>query len=110
MSTYDLSGGTTKLSPNPENSFRLGPRVFVGAALALFLLLGAGGWAASAQLSGAVIAQGSVTVDQNLKSIQHRDGGIVGEIAIREGDFVRAGEVLMRLEDTDESGAFDRAF
>ncbi|MGO1689967.1 MAG: HlyD family type I secretion periplasmic adaptor subunit [Halomonas sp.] len=100
MSTYDLSGGSIKPLPNPENAFRLGPRVFVGAALALFLLLGAGGWAASAQLSGAVIAQGSVTVDQNLKSIQHRDGGIVGEIAIREGDFVRAGDVLLRLEDT----------
>ncbi|WP_336270581.1 HlyD family type I secretion periplasmic adaptor subunit [Vreelandella arctica] len=105
MSTYDPSGTPlleekAKLLPNPENAFRLGPRVFVGTALALFLLLGAGGWAASAQLSGAVIAQGSVTVDQNLKSIQHRDGGIVGEIAIREGDFVRAGDVLLRLEDT----------
>lgn len=100
MSTYDLPGGTSKLLPSPENAFRLGPRVLVGTALALLLLLGAGGWAASAQLSGAVIAQGSVTVDQNLKSIQHRDGGIVSEIGIREGDFVRAGEVLLRLEDT----------
>ncbi|MDQ7727604.1 HlyD family type I secretion periplasmic adaptor subunit [Halomonas sp. SpR8] len=100
MSTYDLSGGSVKPLPNPENAFRLGPRIFVGTALALLLLLGAGGWAASAQLSGAVIAQGSVTVDQNLKSIQHSDGGIISEINIREGDFVRAGDVLMKLQDT----------
>ncbi|QNI02550.1 HlyD family type I secretion periplasmic adaptor subunit [Halomonas sp. SH5A2] len=101
MSTNNQSSGEGKPSPKPENAFRLGPRVFVGTALALFLLLGAGGWAASAQLRGAVIAQGSVTVDQDLKSIQHRDGGIVSEIAIREGDFVQAGDVLLRLQDTE---------
>lgn len=100
MSTNNLYDGAGKLLPNPDNAFRLGPRVCVGTALALFLMLGAGGWAASAQLSGAVIAPGSVTVDQNLKSIQHRDGGIVSEIGIREGDFVREGDVLMRLQDT----------
>ncbi|WP_422102084.1 HlyD family type I secretion periplasmic adaptor subunit [Vreelandella sp.] len=99
MSTHTLSGGADKNLTAPDNAFRLGPRVFVGSALALFLLLGAGGWAASAQLSGAVIAPGSVTVDQNLKSIQHRDGGIVSEINIREGDVVQAGDVLIRLQD-----------
>lgn len=101
MNTNNHAGGEGKPLPKQENAFRLGPRVCVGTALALFLLLGAGGWAASAQLSGAVIAQGAVTVDQDLKSIQHRDGGIVSEIRIREGDFVRAGDVLLRLEDTE---------
>ncbi|MCY0097079.1 HlyD family type I secretion periplasmic adaptor subunit, partial [Hoeflea ulvae] len=46
-----------------------------------------------------IIATGVVAVDQNLKSIQHRDGGIVSEIAVREGDFVREGQVLIRLDD-----------
>lgn len=101
MNTNNHAGGEGKPLPKQENNFRLGPRVCVGTALALFLLLGAGGWAASAQLSGAVIAQGAVTVDQDLKSIQHRDGGIVSEIRIREGDFVRAGDVLLRLQDTE---------
>ncbi|GED23070.1 HlyD family type I secretion periplasmic adaptor subunit [Halomonas halmophila] len=100
MHTKDHAGGIDTSSPNPKNAYRLGPRICAGAALALLLLLGAGGWAASAQLRGAVIAQGAVTVDQNLKSIQHRDGGIVSEIGIREGDFVEAGEVLLRLQDT----------
>ncbi|ALM52969.1 HlyD family type I secretion periplasmic adaptor subunit [Halomonas huangheensis] len=100
MSADDLSEGAGKPLPKPDNAFRLGPRVCVGAALALLLVVGAGSWAVSAQLSGAIIAQGSVTVDQNLKSIQHPDGGIVSEIVIREGDFVQAGDVLLRLQDT----------
>lgn len=84
---------------NPDKSFRIGSRVLVGITLGFLLVGGVGGWAATAQLTGAVIAQGSVTVDQNLKSIQHRDGGIVSEIGVREGDFVDAGQVLIRLED-----------
>ena len=66
-----------------HNPFRIGPRVFAGFTLGFLLVAGAGGWAATAHLSGAVIAQGQVAVDQKLKAIQHRDGGIVSEIAIR---------------------------
>ena len=84
---------------NANKSFKIGSRVLVGTTLGFLLVGGVGGWAATAQLTGAVIAQGSVTVDQNLKSIQHRDGGIVSEITVREGDFVDAGQVLIRLED-----------
>ena len=83
-------------TPKP---FRIGPRVVAGFALGFLLVAGAGGWAATAHLSGAVIAQGQVAVDQKLKAIQHRDGGIVSEIAIREGDAVEEGQVLLRLED-----------
>jgi HlyD family secretion protein len=83
----------------PARDFRIGGRVFAGAALAVLLVAGAGGWAATARLTGAVIAHGAVTVEQNLKAIQHRDGGIVSEIAVREGDRVAAGQVLIRLDD-----------
>lgn len=78
---------------------RIGTRVLAGTALALLLVVGAGGWAATAKLSSAVIGPGSVAVDENLKSVQHRDGGIVAEIAVREGDAVEAGQVLFRLDD-----------
>lgn len=81
------------------SGFTVGRRIVAGAALGFLLVGGVGGWAATAELTGAVIASGSVAVDQNLKSIQHRDGGIVSEIAVREGDFVEAGQVLLRLED-----------
>lgn len=82
-----------------DRRFRLGMRMTAGFALAFLLVGGVGGWAATAQLTGAVIAQGVVAIDRNLKMIQHRDGGIVGEIAVREGDMVQAGQVLIRLED-----------
>lgn len=98
-----MDGSNSRLAGSPQKnsdkSFRVGSRIFTGVTLGFLLVGGVGGWAATAQLTGAVIAQGSVAVDQNLKSIQHRDGGIVSDIAVREGDFVTAGQVLIRLED-----------
>lgn len=84
---------------NSGKSFGVGTRVFTGVTFGFLLLGGVGGWAATAQLTGAVIAQGSVAVDQKLKSTQHRDGGIVSDLAVREGDFVNAGQILIRLDD-----------
>ncbi|MFG1375888.1 HlyD family type I secretion periplasmic adaptor subunit [Xanthobacter autotrophicus] len=83
-----------------EPIFQLRSHVVAGLALAVFLFAGCGGWATYARLNGAVIAQGTVTVDQNLKEVQHRDGGIVAEIAVKQGDPVQAGQVLLRLDDT----------
>ncbi len=87
------------MSKETSNPFRIGPRVFAGTTLGFLLVAGAGGWAATMQLSGAVIAQGQIAVDQQIKAIQHRDGGIVSEIAVREGDLVKEGQVLLRLDD-----------
>ncbi|MBX9907581.1 MAG: HlyD family type I secretion periplasmic adaptor subunit [Beijerinckiaceae bacterium] len=83
----------------PVKSFSLRGHVVFGAILALGLVMGCGGWAATARLAGAVIAQGSVKVDQNLKEVQHRDGGTVQAIAIRQGEMVDEGQVLFRLDD-----------
>jgi HlyD family type I secretion membrane fusion protein len=80
-------------------SFRIGPHMLAGSALALMLVVGCGGWAATASLNGAVIAQGTVKVDQNLKDVQHRDGGIIQSMAVRQGDSVAEGQVLFRLDD-----------
>jgi HlyD family type I secretion membrane fusion protein len=77
---------------------RLGSRVLMGTTLALLLLFVVGGWAATAKLTGAVIAQGLVKVDQNLKIIQHRDGGIVTRILVREGDVVQKDQILFTLD------------
>jgi len=61
---------------------------------------GIGGWAATSQLSGAVVAQGVIVVDSNVKKVQHPTGGIVGELRVREGDRVNAGDILIRLDET----------
>src|SRR5262245_65578308 len=61
---------------------------------------GLGGWAATTELSGAVIASGSVVVDSNVKKVQHLTGGIVGELLVRDGSRVRAGDIVVRLDET----------
>ncbi|MEO6945728.1 MAG: HlyD family type I secretion periplasmic adaptor subunit [Nitrobacter sp.] len=81
------------------SSFALWPRVFGGIALSMLLVVGCGGWAAIAELEGAIITSGAVKVDQDLKEVQHRDGGIVKMLAIRQGDFVQAGQPLVALDD-----------
>lgn len=78
---------------------RLGGRVLFGMVLAAGLLGGVGSWAVTARLSGAVIATGSVQVDENLKEVQHRDGGIVADILVKKGDMVTAGQPMFRLDD-----------
>ncbi|WP_299904837.1 HlyD family type I secretion periplasmic adaptor subunit [uncultured Paracoccus sp.] len=97
--TQKPSNQPTAPTSTSENRFPLGLRVGAGFVLAFLLIGGVGGWAATAQLNGAVIAQGEVAVDQNLKFVQHRDGGIISAIEIREGDRVEAGQVLFRLDD-----------
>lgn len=68
---------------------------------AIFLLVGGlGGWAALADISGAVIALGTVVVESDVKKVQHPSGGIVGELRVRDGDLVKAGDVLLRLDET----------
>ena len=72
----------------------------VGLIMFGVVTFGIGGWAATSQLSGAVIAQGVVVVDSSVKKVQHPTGGIVGELRVREGDRVNAGDVLLRLDET----------
>src|SRR5262249_62075962 len=64
------------------------------------LVVGVGGWAATAVISGAGVASGSVVVDSNVKKVQHPTGGIVGELRVRDGDRVHAGDVVVRLDAT----------
>jgi HlyD family secretion protein len=71
-----------------------------GIAVVTFLIAGVGGWAATTELSGAVIAQGMLVVDTSVKKVQHPTGGVVGELRVRDGDRVKLGDVLLRLDET----------
>jgi len=71
-----------------------------GMGMVGFVTFVIGGWAATSELSGAVIGQGVVVVDSNVKKVQHPTGGIVRELRVREGDRVKAGDILVRLDET----------
>lgn len=62
------------------------------------LLGGLAAWATLTQIAGAVIASGRIEVDQNRQVVQHSTGGIVYEIAVKEGDSVEAGDLLIQLD------------
>lgn len=74
--------------------------LFIGCATVAFLTIGVGGWAVTTSLSGAVFAAGTVVVDSNVKSIQHPTGGVVSELHVKDGDRVKAGDLLIRLDET----------
>src|SRR3954466_3619288 len=74
--------------------------MIAGIAMVGFVTLVIGGWAATSELSGAVIGQGAVVVDSNVKKVQHATGGIVRELRVRDGDRVIAGDILIRLDET----------
>jgi HlyD family secretion protein len=76
-----------------------GPAI-AGFALCLLTLGGLGSYAAVATISGAVIAPGSLIVESRTKKVQHAEGGIVGEILVDDGSVVKAGDVLIRLDET----------
>ena len=68
------------------------------------LAIGFGGfllWAALAPLDEGVPGSGVVSVDSKRKTVQHLRGGIVESLEVREGDRVKAGDVLLRLNDKD---------
>lgn len=88
----------TRPRHNTQRSIRL--HLLTAALAAVFLVLGVGGWAATTQLSGAVIAPGRLVAESNVKLVQHPAGGVVTELNVSEGDMVEAGEVLARLDDT----------
>ena len=62
--------------------------LIVGLAIVVVLAGGLGGWASTAQISGALIAPGSVVVESNVKKVQHPTGGVVGVVRARDGDVV----------------------
>ena len=78
---------TRKIQTKSHESLRR--HLLSAAALTVILVFGMGGWAATVELSGAVITSGQVVVDSNVKKVQHPTGGIVGELRVRDGDASR---------------------
>jgi len=87
------------LPPSGERPPVLRLMVVAGVIIAAFFC-GIGAWAALAPLDSAAVATGRVTVAGNRKTVQHLEGGIVEELRVTEGDRLEAGQVLIRLDDT----------
>lgn len=86
------------MTPQTQFSMR-GP--MVAGILGLAVLVGGfGTWAATTNISGAIVASGSIEVDQNRQVVQHPDGGVVAEILVDEGDTVKLGQPLIQLDPT----------
>lgn len=83
-------------------------RLMTGYAVSAFIAFGIVGYAANAEIRGAVITQGNMVVEGNLRKIQHQDGGSVHAILVRSGQRVRSGELLLKLEDTQRRAEFSQ--
>lgn len=89
-------------SSNADDMLRHTVRNHMLFALLLTIVIigGIGGWAAFTEISGAVVSSGTIVVESNIKQVQHREGGIVRDIRVKNGDVVEAGDLLIRLDDT----------
>jgi HlyD family secretion protein len=74
--------------------------IITGGILVVLVTFGIGGWASTTELSGAVVAQGVIVVDSSVKKVQHPTGGVVSELRVKEGDRVKAGDIVVRLDET----------
>ena len=81
--------------------------VMAGVATVAFLSIGVGGWASTTDIAGAVTAAGQLVVETSVKKVQHPTGGVVGELFVREGDRVKAGDVVVRLDETQTRAELD---
>ncbi|MEJ2408054.1 MAG: HlyD family type I secretion periplasmic adaptor subunit [Novosphingobium sp.] len=71
-----------------------------GLGMVGLLVFGAGGLITFLPMAGAVIAPGQVTVETHVKEISHPFGGVASDILVRDGDTVKQGQVLIRLDST----------
>lgn len=100
LPTSGLALATRSVAPENQPSSDVRSYILGGTLVALLLVGGIGGWAATTDIAGAVLASGTVVVDGNVKKVQHLSGGIVGSIHVTNGDQVTAGDLLLRLDDT----------
>lgn len=88
------------MQDTPRRTWSMRRYNWIGVASVIALVGGFGLWATMTEISGAVIGMGLIEVETKRQIVQHPDGGVVGEILVRDGDLVKAGQVVIRLDDT----------
>jgi HlyD family secretion protein len=78
----------------------MGRHLVVGGIAVFAIVFGLGGMAATIDFAGAIVTQGRLVVGSSVKKVQHQAGGTITEIAVKDGDRVKASQLLVRLDDT----------
>lgn len=73
-------------------------RLAIGCTAALVLI---SAWSVFVPIASGAVAPGQLAIENRRKTLQHMDGGIVQTVAVREGSRVRAGDLLIRLNDNE---------
>ncbi|MGA9796341.1 MAG: HlyD family type I secretion periplasmic adaptor subunit [Rhizomicrobium sp.] len=103
-----LSGTDKPVADDGTLPFLHTNRVIVrGLSVIAVFVIGFFGWAAFAPLESAILAPGVIVVESHKKAIQHLEGGIVKDIRVVDGQTVKAGQVLMVLDDTQARASLD---
>lgn len=86
---------------------RTRPARMLGYVSSIVFVGGVAAWSSVALLASAVVANGVVSPEGYRKTVQHLEGGIIGAIHVKEGEKVRAGQVLISLKTTEAQGRYD---
>ncbi|MFD2185048.1 HlyD family type I secretion periplasmic adaptor subunit [Rhodoplanes azumiensis] len=86
--------------PRPDPLREIRGIARAGVAAIVVVVATAGAWAVTAPLAGAVIAPAQIVVESNVRRVQHPTGGVVAEIRVVDGDHVKAGDLVVRLDET----------
>ncbi|MEH3118186.1 MAG: HlyD family type I secretion periplasmic adaptor subunit [Methylorubrum populi] len=106
-STLAPLSGLAPALPRPAAHGSIRRHLALTVGLSAVLVFGVGGWATFTDISAAVIAPGQLVVETDVKKVQHPTGGVVGQLLAREGQRVAAGDVLIRLDETQTRANLD---
>jgi HlyD family secretion protein len=88
----------TNPAPHAARAWSARRPLLWGFLTLLIIVGGLGTWSVMTNLAGAIIASGQLEVEQKRQVVQHPDGGVVAEINVTEGQEVKAGDILLRLD------------
>ncbi|MEM7719671.1 MAG: HlyD family type I secretion periplasmic adaptor subunit [Pseudomonadota bacterium] len=89
-----------QLAPSSQPMWRTRVPMTCGFLAVGLLVGGLGYWSVKTEIAGAIIASGQIQVETNRQVLQHPDGGVVGDVIVKDGDFVEAGQVVLRFDGT----------